>query len=159
MRLICLGCLDHPDSGKRYTLIGPLSYKVRPSSCFWWLERPTDDVLLLCRLPVCSGSSTFCPSLRAARSRADSDLLPQPLSPSVDVQMEVDSVEPEPGSPLEKTLTSMRERGVKLIYGNWLIEGAPRVILFDTGSMYHRYVSLLSLLLASMTAQPERTRD
>lgn len=57
-----------------------------------------------------------------------------------DLQMEVDSVEPEPGSPLEKTLTAMRERGVKLIYGNWLIEGAPRVILFDTGSMYHRSV-------------------
>jgi hypothetical protein len=56
--------------------------------------------------------------------------------------MEVDSVEPEPGSPLEKTLTAMRERGVKLIYGNWLIEGAPRVILFDTGSMYHRSVPL-----------------
>lgn len=32
----------------------------------------------------------------------------------------------------------MRERGVKLIYGRWLIEGAPKVILFDTGSAYDR---------------------
>ncbi|KAL7415013.1 glycogen synthase [Mrakia frigida] len=68
--------------GKRYTLIGPLSYKSAP--------------------------------------------------------MEVDSVEPEPGSPLALTLDSMKQRGVKLIYGNWLIEGAPRVILFDTGSVYDR---------------------
>lgn len=52
--------------------------------------------------------------------------------------MEVDSVEPEPGSAIAKTLDSMRAQGVKLIYGNWLIEGAPRVILFDTSSMYHR---------------------
>lgn len=68
--------------------------------------------------------------------------------------MEVDSVEPEPGTPLEKTLTSMRERGVKLIYGNWLIEGAPRVILFDTGSMYHRSVPLLHAYLTAVLLVP-----
>ena len=34
----------------------------------------------------------------------------------------------------------MQDRGVKLIYGRWLIEGAPRVLLFDTGSCYDRYV-------------------
>jgi glycogen(starch) synthase len=33
----------------------------------------------------------------------------------------------------------MKDRGVKLIYGRWLIEGAPRVLLFDTGSCYDRY--------------------
>ena len=32
----------------------------------------------------------------------------------------------------------MKDRGVKLIYGRWLIEGAPNVILFDTGSAYNR---------------------
>jgi glycogen(starch) synthase len=32
----------------------------------------------------------------------------------------------------------MRDRGIKLIYGRWLIEGAPKVILFDTGSAYNR---------------------
>ncbi|KAI5475234.1 glycogen(starch) synthase, glycosyltransferase family 3 protein [Pseudohyphozyma bogoriensis] len=40
--------------------------------------------------------------------------------------------------PLRKTLTAMRERGVKFLYGRWLIEGAPRVLLFDTGSVYDR---------------------
>lgn len=37
----------------------------------------------------------------------------------------------------------MKERGVKLIYGRWLIEGAPRVLLFDTGSCYNRCVDYL----------------
>lgn len=52
--------------------------------------------------------------------------------------MEVESVEPPAGSPLAETLNSMRERGIKLLYGRWLIEGAPKVILFDTGSAYHK---------------------
>lgn len=52
--------------------------------------------------------------------------------------MEVESVEPPAGSALAETLNSMKERGVKLIYGRWLIEGAPKVILFDTGSCYNR---------------------
>ena len=36
------------------------------------------------------------------------------------------------------TLSDMREKGVKCLYGRWLIEGAPMVLLFDTRSMYHR---------------------
>ncbi|BDD61445.1 glycogen synthase isoform 1 [Monascus purpureus] len=38
-----------------------------------------------------------------------------------------------------ETITSMRERGIDLIYGRWLIEGAPRVVLIDTGTGY-RYL-------------------
>lgn len=30
----------------------------------------------------------------------------------------------------------MKERGIDLIYGRWLIEGAPRVILIDTRTGY-----------------------
>lgn len=30
----------------------------------------------------------------------------------------------------------MNERGINTLYGRWLIEGAPRVLLFDTGSAY-----------------------
>ena len=52
--------------------------------------------------------------------------------------MEVESVDPPAGSPLALSLQAMRDRGVKLIYGRWLIEGAPKVILFDTGSAYNR---------------------
>jgi glycogen(starch) synthase len=31
----------------------------------------------------------------------------------------------------------MKERGIDLLYGRWLIEGAPRVLLIDTGTAYH----------------------
>ncbi|KAH3681837.1 hypothetical protein WICPIJ_007197 [Wickerhamomyces pijperi] len=38
---------------------------------------------------------------------------------------------------LQKTLDSMGQRGVKYMYGRWLIEGAPRVLLFDIHSVGH----------------------
>ena len=30
----------------------------------------------------------------------------------------------------------MNSRGIKTLYGRWLIDGAPRVLLFDTKSAY-----------------------
>ncbi len=30
----------------------------------------------------------------------------------------------------------MEERGISLLYGRWLIEGAPRVLLIDTSTGY-----------------------
>jgi glycogen(starch) synthase len=51
--------------------------------------------------------------------------------------MEVESSEPETPE-LAQTLASMKERGVKYLYGRWLVEGGPRVLLFDTGSAYNR---------------------
>ncbi|GAA5898490.1 hypothetical protein JCM5296_006478 [Sporobolomyces johnsonii] len=39
---------------------------------------------------------------------------------------------------LVATLSSMRDRGVKFLYGRWLIEGGPKVLLFDTGSVWNR---------------------
>jgi hypothetical protein len=30
----------------------------------------------------------------------------------------------------------MKERGIAIVYGRWLIEGAPRVLLIDTGTGY-----------------------
>ncbi|EKM77259.1 hypothetical protein AGABI1DRAFT_77702 [Agaricus bisporus var. burnettii JB137-S8] len=49
-------------------------------------------------------------------------------------------VEPEePSDPhLAATLQSMQAQGVKALYGRWLIEGNPQVLLFDTSSMYPR---------------------
>jgi len=35
-----------------------------------------------------------------------------------------------------ETIKSMNERGIKTVYGRWLIDGAPRVLLFDTKSAY-----------------------
>jgi glycogen synthase len=43
----------------------------------------------------------------------------------------------EPKDPnLAATIKSMNDRGINTLYGRWLIEGAPRVLLFDTGSAY-----------------------
>ncbi|EJD38148.1 glycogen synthase [Auricularia subglabra TFB-10046 SS5] len=52
--------------------------------------------------------------------------------------MEVEPMEPTGDPALADTLQSMKDRGVKLLYGRWLVEGAPRVLLFDTGSQYSR---------------------
>ncbi|KAK0234763.1 glycogen synthase [Armillaria nabsnona] len=51
--------------------------------------------------------------------------------------MEVEQQEPQ-DEHLAATLDLMRSQGVKILYGRWLIEGAPRVLLFDTGSQYNR---------------------
>ncbi|KAG0368670.1 glycogen synthase isoform 1 [Gamsiella multidivaricata] len=51
--------------------------------------------------------------------------------------LEVETLEPDTPE-LRMTLESMKERGVKFLYGRWLIEGAPKVLLFDTGSVYHK---------------------
>jgi hypothetical protein len=57
----------------------------------------------------------------------------------------------EPNTPFADSINAMKDRGVKLIYGRWLIEGAPRVLLFDTGSCYDRYVRFL---ISITTPQP-----
>ncbi|KAH9822382.1 family 3 glycosyltransferase [Melampsora americana] len=51
--------------------------------------------------------------------------------------MEVEAMEPETPE-LRDSLQSMRDRGVKYLYGRWLIEGGPRVLLFDTGCVMNR---------------------
>lgn len=52
--------------------------------------------------------------------------------------MEVEAQEPPAeDEAMRLTLDSMRQRGIKCLYGRWLIEGSPRVLLFDTGSAYH----------------------
>lgn len=51
--------------------------------------------------------------------------------------MEVDQEEPSDPH-LQSALEEMRSRGVKALYGRWLIEGAPHVLLFDTSSQYYQ---------------------
>ncbi|KAN0078250.1 glycosyltransferase family 3 protein [Tylopilus felleus] len=51
--------------------------------------------------------------------------------------LEVEAQEPTDPA-LSATLDSMRVQGIKCLYGRWLIEGAPRVLLFDVGSAFHR---------------------
>ncbi|ODQ50423.1 glycogen synthase [Saitoella complicata NRRL Y-17804] len=58
-----------------------------------------------------------------------------PLNPR-SAEVEVEEIPVPAGTPLETTLRSMSERGIRWLYGRWLIEGAPKVLLFDTGSAY-----------------------
>jgi glycogen(starch) synthase len=51
--------------------------------------------------------------------------------------MEVEAQEPTDPA-IAATLENMRAQGVKALYGRWLIEGSPQVLLFDTGSQYSR---------------------
>lgn len=43
----------------------------------------------------------------------------------------------EPTSPaIAATMQTMKDRGIGMMYGRWLIEGAPRVLLIDTKTAY-----------------------
>lgn len=37
---------------------------------------------------------------------------------------------------IKATISAMSERGIRLVYGRWLVEGAPRVLLIDTSTGY-----------------------
>lgn len=49
--------------------------------------------------------------------------------------VEVEELEPNTLE-LAKSIESMRNRGIGILYGRWLIEGAPRVLLIDTKTAY-----------------------
>ncbi|ORX50631.1 glycogen synthase [Piromyces finnis] len=51
--------------------------------------------------------------------------------------MEVEEIEPT-SQPLKETLESMRNSGIHFLYGRWLVEGAPAVLLFDISSAHNR---------------------
>lgn len=50
-------------------------------------------------------------------------------------QVEVEELEPKDPA-LARTIKNMNDRGIVTLYGRWLIDGAPRVLLFDTGTGY-----------------------
>ncbi|OBZ81590.1 Glycogen [starch] synthase [Choanephora cucurbitarum] len=51
--------------------------------------------------------------------------------------MEVESLELPPGE-IRDTLEVMSSQGIRYLFGRWLVEGAPYVLLFDTGSASHK---------------------
>lgn len=101
----------------------------------WGLRRPC---LLFIDLPVVGGIYTVIKTKVpvTVSEYGDRYCLIGPLSYKT-APMEVESQEPTDPT-LVAVLAAMRERGVKCLYGRWLIEGAPKVLLFDTSSMYHR---------------------
>ncbi|KAI8995870.1 glycogen synthase, partial [Gaertneriomyces semiglobifer] len=52
--------------------------------------------------------------------------------------MEVEAITTYQSPALKATLESLESRGVNFLYGRWLIEGAPHVLLLDVGSAGHR---------------------
>lgn len=52
-------------------------------------------------------------------------------------QIEVEEI-PVSDPQIQKALDSMSERGIRWLYGRWLIEGAPRVLLFDIHSASYK---------------------
>ncbi|KAL0084184.1 glycosyltransferase family 3 protein [Phycomyces blakesleeanus] len=51
--------------------------------------------------------------------------------------MEVEALEP-PNAQIRETLEEMEREGIKYLFGRWLVEGAPYVLLFDTNSALHK---------------------
>ena len=49
------------------------------------------------------------------------------------VRLEVEVLEPD-YAPMRVALEQMRDDGFKVVYGRWLIDGYPKVVLFDIGS-------------------------
>jgi glycogen(starch) synthase len=49
------------------------------------------------------------------------------------VRLEVEVLEPETAN-LKYTLDQMHDWGFRVVYGRWLIDGYPKVLLFDIGS-------------------------
>ncbi|ORX56312.1 glycogen synthase [Hesseltinella vesiculosa] len=52
--------------------------------------------------------------------------------------MEVEVVPDIPNPLMKEVLDSMEQQGVKYLFGRWLIEGAPYVLLFDLGASAHK---------------------
>lgn len=54
---------------------------------------------------------------------------------TLQANVEVEELEPT-SNEMKATIDSMSERGIHLVYGRWLVEGAPRVLLIDTSTGY-----------------------
>ncbi|KAJ3094110.1 glycogen synthase isoform 1 [Phlyctochytrium bullatum] len=52
--------------------------------------------------------------------------------------MEVEAIAEPESEALRMALDTLKSRGVRFLFGRWLVEGAPLVLLLDVGSSYHR---------------------
>lgn len=72
----------------------------------------------------------------SVKSHGENYCLVGPLN-AKEAAAEVEVIEPT-FLPMATTLGKMRSAGVKVVYGRWLIEGAPRVLLFDIATSFPR---------------------
>lgn len=54
------------------------------------------------------------------------------------VRTEVEVLDPGEGSVVKDAMLSLNAHGIRVIYGRWLIDGYPQVILFDIGSASYK---------------------
>ncbi|KAJ3414914.1 glycogen synthase isoform 1 [Chytridiales sp. JEL 0842] len=52
--------------------------------------------------------------------------------------MEVEAIDNIEDPAMKRTLDTLRSRGINFLYGRWLVEGGPYVLLFDIGSASYR---------------------
>lgn len=71
--------------------------------------------------------------------------------------LEVEEAE-APSAALRQTIRSMKDAGVKILFGKWLIEGSPYVLLFDIGSALNR-VNEWKADLWNVAGVPSPTND
>jgi len=129
--------IDHPEHPPLLTEVQPLSPTIMPDGkrdvrnpllfeCAWEVANKVGGIYTVIKTKVPVTVAEY----------GDRYCLIGPLSYKT-APMEVEAEEPTDPD-LSATLESMREHGVKALYGRWLIEGAPHVLLFDTGSQYSR---------------------
>lgn len=53
-------------------------------------------------------------------------------------QLEVEPLEKVPSAALQSAIDQMRSQGIHVVFGKWLIESSPYVVLFDLGSAWSR---------------------
>lgn len=70
------------------------------------------------------------------REFGDNYIAVGPLNEAM-IRTEVEIREPDIGA-LRDTINSMRAAGIGVVFGNWLIEGYPQVVLFDMKSALWR---------------------
>jgi glycogen(starch) synthase len=56
-----------------------------------------------------------------------------PLTQS-SIEVEVIDVETIPSTQMRDTITNMKSKGVEVVYGKWLIDSSPTVVLFNVNS-------------------------
>ncbi|OMH85937.1 Glycogen [starch] synthase [Zancudomyces culisetae] len=56
------------------------------------------------------------------------------------IEVEEISISAGTKNPVEQAILELQSEGIVMLYGRWLIEGGPLVILFDLGSVYDRKI-------------------
>ncbi|VEL13150.1 unnamed protein product [Protopolystoma xenopodis] len=106
-----------------YNLIAPDSFKARyVFEVAWEVVNKVGGIYTVIRTKAASH----------VQELGDRYVLIGPLN-EMCMRTEVDITEPT-SEQLKRTIAKMRDHDIKIVFGRWLIEGYPSVVLFDIGS-------------------------